>query len=98
MTDSDPEPVTDPRGGEFRSGGLGEPTVVPAGHWTTTGAGRTGVFDRDSTAVSSTEYTDLELTSLVRLGGPDGTGGAGSVLLRASPDTADGYALDLDPS
>ncbi|MFD0341075.1 hypothetical protein ACFVH0_20735 [Streptomyces sp. NPDC127117] len=73
-------------------------TVVPAGHWTTTGAGRTGVFDRDSTAVSSTECTDPELTSLVRLGGPDGTSGAGSVLPRASPHTADGYALDLDPN
>lgn len=98
VTDSDPEQATDPRGGVFRSGGLGELTVVPAGHWTTTGAGRTGFFDRDSTAVSGTEYTDLELTSLVRLGGPDGTGGAGSVLLRASPDTADGYALNLDPN
>ncbi|WP_443064028.1 GH32 C-terminal domain-containing protein [Streptomyces sp. NBC_00376] len=98
VTDTGPEPAAEPRGGEFRSGGLGELTVVPAGHWTTTGAGRTGVFDRDSTAVSSTEYGDLELTSLVRLGGPDGTSGAGSVLLRALPDTADGYALNLDPN
>lgn len=38
VTDSDPEQATDPRGGVFRSGGLGELTVVPAGHWTTTGA------------------------------------------------------------
>ncbi|SCF60655.1 GH32 C-terminal domain-containing protein [Streptomyces sp. Ncost-T10-10d] len=98
VTDSDPEPPETPVGGAFRSGGLGELTVVPAGHWTTTGAGRTGVFDRDSTAVSSTEYGDLELTTQVRFGGPEGTSGAGSVLLRASPDTADGYAVNLDPN
>ncbi|MFC9244809.1 GH32 C-terminal domain-containing protein [Streptomyces sp. NPDC057136] len=98
VTDADPKPVAGPAGGEFRSGGLGSLTVVPAGHWETTGAGRTGVFDRDSTTVSATEYGDLELTTLVRFGGPDGTGGAGSVLLRASPDAADGYAVNLDPN
>ncbi|MET9660717.1 GH32 C-terminal domain-containing protein [Streptomyces sp. NPDC006510] len=98
VTDTGPEPAGAPHGGTFRSGGLGDLTVVPAGHWTTTGAGRTGVFDRDSTAVSSTEYGDLELTSIVRFGGPEETGGAGSVLLRATPDTADGYAVNLDPN
>ncbi|MEE1772557.1 glycoside hydrolase family 32 protein [Streptomyces sp. JV185] len=98
VTDSDPEPAGTSPGGTFRSGGLGDLTVVPAGHWTTTGAGRTGVFDRDSTAVSSTEYGDLELTTLVRFGGPDGAGGAGSVLLRTTPDTTDGYAVNLDPN
>lgn len=92
-----PEPVAGPADGVFRSGGLGGLTVVPAGHWRTTGAGRTGTFDRDSTSVSATEYGDLELTTLVRFGGPDGTGGAGSVLLRASPDAAEGYAVNLDP-
>ncbi|WP_327249659.1 family 16 glycoside hydrolase [Streptomyces sp. NBC_01320] len=35
---------------------------------------------------------------MVRFGGPDGTSGAGSVLLRASADTADGYAVNLDPN
>ncbi|MFE4336305.1 hypothetical protein ACFRQM_45275 [Streptomyces sp. NPDC056831] len=54
-----PQPPTIPSCGEFRSDGLGELTVVPAGHWTTTGAGRTGTFDRDSTAVPSTVYGDL---------------------------------------
>ncbi|WP_413754162.1 hypothetical protein NRF20_40015 [Streptomyces sp. R-74717] len=48
--------------------------------------------------VSSTVYGDLELTTPVRFGGPDGTSGAGSVLLRATPDTADGYAVNLDPN
>ncbi|MGW1653258.1 family 16 glycoside hydrolase [Streptomyces atratus] len=72
--------------------------MVPAGHWTTTGAGRTATFDRDSTAVSSTVYGDLELTTPVRFGGPDRTSGTGSVLLRATPDTADGYAVNLDPN
>ncbi|WP_405392709.1 GH32 C-terminal domain-containing protein [Streptomyces sp. NBC_01102] len=98
VTDTGEETDASPGGGEFRSSGLGDLTVVPAGHWETTGAGRTGVFDRDSTAVSTTEYGDLELTTLVRFGGPDGTSGAGSVLLRASPDTTDGYAVNLDPN
>ncbi|MFE7327847.1 GH32 C-terminal domain-containing protein [Streptomyces sp. NPDC057565] len=98
VTDSAPPTTAIPADGTFRNSGLGPLTVVPAGHWTTTGAGRTGVFDRDSTAVSRTEYGDLELTTLVRFGGPDGTSGAGSVLLRASADTADGYAVNLDPN
>ncbi|MCX4537096.1 GH32 C-terminal domain-containing protein [Streptomyces sp. NBC_00841] len=98
ITDTGPSSPATPADGEFRSGGLGDLTVVPAGHWTTSGAGRTGTFDRDSTAVSSTEYGDLELTTLVRFGGPDGISGAGSVLLRATPDTADGYAVNLDPN
>ncbi|MGW5274975.1 GH32 C-terminal domain-containing protein [Streptomyces sp. NPDC004044] len=98
VTDTDAQAPAATVGGAFRSDGLGDLTVVPAGHWTTTGAGRTGVFDRDSTAVSATEYGDLELTTLVRFGGPDGAGGAGSVLLRATPDTADGYAVNLDPN
>ncbi|MCX4734025.1 hypothetical protein [Streptomyces sp. NBC_01363] len=42
VTDTDPEPPPGPRGGAFRSGGVGDLTVVPAGHWTTTGAGRRG--------------------------------------------------------
>ncbi|MFC9625367.1 hypothetical protein ACFTXM_37195 [Streptomyces sp. NPDC056930] len=62
------------------------------------GAGRTGTFDRDSTAVSSTVYGDLELTTPIRFGGPDGTSGAGSVLLRARPDTADGCAVRTQPT
>ncbi|MGW1107644.1 GH32 C-terminal domain-containing protein, partial [Streptomyces sp. NPDC002540] len=98
VTDTGPKAPAIPAGAAFRSGGLGDLTVVPAGHWTTTGAGRTGVFDRDSTAVSGTEYGDLELTTLIRFGGPDCTSGAGSVLLRATPDTADGYAFNLDPN
>ena len=98
VTDTVPAQAPVPAGAAFRTGGLGDLTVVPAGHWATTGAGRTGVFDRDSTAVSATEYADLELTTLVRFGGPDGTPGAGSVLLRASADAADGYAVNLDPN
>ncbi|MEU9094850.1 glycoside hydrolase family 32 protein [Streptomyces sp. NPDC048428] len=98
VTGDDPATPALQAGGAFRSSGLGDLTVVPAGHWTTTGAGRTGVFDRDSTSVSGTEYGDLELTTLVRFGGPDGTSGAGSVLLRTTPDIADGYAVNLDPN
>ncbi|MFB8141482.1 GH32 C-terminal domain-containing protein [Streptomyces parvus] len=99
VTDRDPDRPAPPAPGEFRSSGLGTPTVVPAGRWTTTGAGRTGQFDRDSTELSSTEYADFELTTLVRFGGPGAAeGGAGSVLLRASADAADGYAVNLDPN
>lgn len=98
VTGEDPATPASPVGGTFRSSGLGDLTVVPAGHWTTTGAGRTGAFDRDTTSVSGTEYGDLELTTLVRFGGPDGTSGAGSVFLRTTPDIADGYAVNLDPN
>ncbi|MDG9685597.1 hypothetical protein QC334_23175 [Streptomyces sp. DH18] len=53
----------------------------------------------DSTALSSTDYGDFELTTLVRFGGPGpADGGAGPVLLRASADAADGYAVSLDPN
>ncbi|MFD4173670.1 GH32 C-terminal domain-containing protein [Streptomyces anulatus] len=99
VTDRDPDRPAPPAPGEFRTSGLGALTVLPAGRWTTTGAGRTGHFDRDSTALSSTEYGDFELTTLVRFGGPGpADGGAGSVLLRASADAADGYAVNLDPN
>ncbi|MFD9605978.1 GH32 C-terminal domain-containing protein [Streptomyces sp. NPDC059970] len=98
VTDTGPDSPATPSGGEFRSGGLGDLTVVPAGHWTTTGADRTGTFDRDSTAVPTTVHGDLERTTPIRFGGPDGTSGAGSVLFRATPDTADVYAVNPDPN
>ncbi|KUO19928.1 GH32 C-terminal domain-containing protein [Streptomyces dysideae] len=86
-----------PTGGEFRSD-LGKLTVTPAGHWSTESAGRAGTFDKDSNAISARTATDLDLTTLVRLGGPDpDTGGALSLLWRASSDGADAYCLNLDP-
>ncbi|MGI5198308.1 GH32 C-terminal domain-containing protein [Streptomyces sp. CA-288835] len=86
-----------PRGGEFRSD-LGKLTVTPAGHWSTDSAGRAGTFDKDSNAMSVRTATDLDLTTLVRLGGPDpDTGGALSLLWRASSDGADAYCLNIDP-
>lgn len=87
-----------PTGAAFRTARLGELDVVPAGHWTVTGAGRTGPFDRDSTTVSATEYGVPELTARVRFGAPDGTSGAGSVLIRASADAAEAHAVNLDPN
>jgi levanbiose-producing levanase len=86
-----------PTGGEFRSD-LGELTITPAGHWSTDSAGRAGAFDQDSNAMSTRTATDLDLTTLVRLGGPDpDTGGALSLLWRASADGSDAYCLNIDP-
>ncbi|MER6714580.1 GH32 C-terminal domain-containing protein [Streptomyces sp. NPDC000877] len=86
-----------PAGGEFRSD-LGELTITPAGHWSTDSAGRAGTFDQDSNAMSTRTATDLDLTTLVRLGGPDpDTGGALSLLWRASADGTDAYCLNIDP-
>lgn len=89
--------VAAPTGGEFRSG-LGNLTITPAGRWSTDSAGRAGSFDKDSNAISSLTATDLDLTTLVRLGGPDpDTGGALSLLWRASSDGTDAYCLNIDP-
>lgn len=89
--------VAAPTGGEFRSD-LGNLTITPAGRWSTSGAGRAGTFDKDSNAISARTATDLDLTTLVRLGGPDpDTGGALSLLWRASSDGADAYCLNIDP-
>ncbi|MEU2503212.1 glycoside hydrolase family 32 protein [Streptomyces sp. NPDC007863] len=85
-----------PPEGEFRTD-LGTPTVLPAGRWEPTGAGLTCVFDRDSDALSTRRFADLELTTLLRLGGADGVRGAASLLWRASADGADGYLLNVDP-
>ncbi|MFI8420121.1 GH32 C-terminal domain-containing protein [Streptomyces sp. NPDC085479] len=85
-----------PPEGAFRTD-LGALTVTPAGRWESTGAGRTCVFDRDSDALSTRRFADLELTTLLRLGGPDGVRGAASLLWRASADGADGYVLNVDP-
>ncbi|WP_330461698.1 GH32 C-terminal domain-containing protein [Streptomyces sp. NBC_00820] len=86
-----------PTGGEFRSD-LGNLTITPAGRWSTDSAGRAGSFDKDSNAISSHTATDLDLTTLVRLGGPDpDTGGALSLLWRASSDGTDAYCLNIDP-
>ncbi|MGX6745482.1 GH32 C-terminal domain-containing protein [Streptomyces xantholiticus] len=83
-------------GGEFRSD-LGELAVTPGGRWEDTGAGHTGTFDRDSDALSTRELTDMDLGVLVRLGGRDGTGGAASLLWRATADGKDAYCLNIDP-
>ncbi|MBT2443265.1 glycoside hydrolase family 32 protein [Streptomyces sp. ISL-36] len=96
LVDPAPAALTPPPTGEFR-GDLGTLGVLPAGHWENTGAGRTGSFDRDSDAISARRFADLELTTLLRLGGPDGTRGAASLLWRASADGADGYCLNIDP-
>ncbi|WP_149830245.1 GH32 C-terminal domain-containing protein [Streptomyces tailanensis] len=86
-----------PTGGEFRSD-LGKLTITPAGRWSTDSAGRAATFDKDSNAISARTATDLDLTTLVRLGGPDpDTGGALSLLWRASSDGADAYCLNIDP-
>jgi levanbiose-producing levanase len=51
------------------------------------GAGRAGTFDQNSNAMSARTATDLDFTTLVRLGGPDpDTGGALSLLRRSSSD------------
>ncbi|MEU6177494.1 GH32 C-terminal domain-containing protein [Streptomyces coeruleorubidus] len=90
-------PTAPAGGGEFRSD-LGKLTVTPAGHWSTDSAGRAGTFDKDSNAISTRTATDLDLTTLVRLGGPDPeTGGALSVLWRSSADGTDAYCLNIDP-
>lgn len=89
--------VSAPTGGEFRSD-LGKLTITPAGRWSTDSAGRAGSFDKDSNAISSRTAADFDLTTLVRLGGPDpDTGGALSLLWRASSDGADAYCLNIDP-
>jgi levanbiose-producing levanase len=86
-----------PTGGEFRSD-LGNLTITPAGRWSTDSAGRTGTFDQDSNAISARTATDLDLTTLVRLGGPaPDTGGALSLLWRASSDGTNAYCLNIDP-
>ncbi|MBM7440485.1 glycoside hydrolase family 32 protein [Streptomyces sp. HB132] len=91
-----PLPAT-PAGGEFRSD-LGKLTITPAGHWSTDSAGHAGTFDKDSNAMSARTATDLDLTTLARLGGPTpGTGGALSLLWRASSDGADAYCVNIDP-
>ncbi|GHJ91588.1 hypothetical protein SNE510_11070 [Streptomyces sp. NE5-10] len=86
----------EPPAGEHRTD-LGTLAVTPAGRWEPTGAGRTGLFDRDSDALSTRRFADLELTTLLRLGGADGVRGAASLLWRASADGADGYVLNVDP-
>jgi levanbiose-producing levanase len=92
-----PLPAAPAAGGEFRSD-LGKLTITPAGHWSTDSAGRAGTFDKDSNAMSARTATDLDLTTLVRLGGPDpDTGGALSLFWRASSDGADAYCLNIDP-
>ncbi|MCX4454795.1 GH32 C-terminal domain-containing protein [Streptomyces sp. NBC_01728] len=89
--------VATPTGGEFRSD-LGNLTITPAGRWSTDSAGRTGTFDQDSNAISARTATDLDLTTLVRLGGPaPDTGGALSLLWRASSDGTNAYCLNIDP-
>ncbi|MBC9725251.1 GH32 C-terminal domain-containing protein [Streptomyces sp. TRM68367] len=89
--------VAGPTGGEFRSD-LGKLTVTPAGHWSTDSAGRAGTFDKDSNAISARTATDLDFNTLVRLGGPDpDTGGALSLLWRASSDGTNAYCLNIDP-
>ncbi|TJZ99047.1 GH32 C-terminal domain-containing protein [Actinacidiphila oryziradicis] len=86
-----------PTGGEFRSD-LGKLTITPAGHWSTDSAGRAGTFDQDSNAMSARTATDVDITTLVRLGGPDpATGGALSLIWRASSDGANAYCLNIDP-
>ncbi|WP_309116558.1 GH32 C-terminal domain-containing protein [Saccharothrix sp.] len=90
-------PVAAPSGGTFRSD-LGTLTTAPAGHWSTDSAGRAGTFDKDSNAMSARTATDLDFTTLVRLGGPGpDTGGALSLLWRASADGTDAYCLNIDP-
>ncbi|MGP3917515.1 glycoside hydrolase family 32 protein [Nonomuraea sp. 10N515B] len=85
-------------GAEFRSN-LGELTVTPAGHWSTDSAGRSGTFDKDSNAMSSRTATNLDFTTLIRLGSPDATtSGALSLLWRASADGNDAYCLNIDPN
>ncbi|MFB7513388.1 GH32 C-terminal domain-containing protein [Streptomyces sp. NPDC056144] len=97
LTDTLPALPAAPPAGEFRTD-LGSLTAVPAGHWEPTGAGHTAVFDRDSDAMSTRRFADLELATLLRLGGPDGTTrGAASLIWRASSDGADGYVLNVDP-
>ncbi|MGI5198349.1 GH32 C-terminal domain-containing protein [Streptomyces sp. CA-288835] len=92
-----PLPAAPAADGEFRSD-LGKLTITPAGHWSTDSAGRAGTFDKDSNAMSARTATDLDLTTLVRLGGPDpDTGGALSLLWRASSDGTDAYCLNIDP-
>ncbi len=82
--------VSAPTGGEFRSD-LGKLTITPAGRWSTDSTGRAASFDKDSNAISARTATDLDLTTLVRLGGPDpDTGGAFS-------DGTDAYCLNIDP-
>ncbi|MFH7340772.1 GH32 C-terminal domain-containing protein [Streptomyces sp. KHY 26] len=90
-------PAAAPTGGQFRTD-LGTLTVTPAGHWSTDSAGRAGSFDADSNAMSARTVKDVDLTTLVRLGGPDpDTGGALSLLWRASADGANTYCLNIDP-
>ncbi|GAA0526550.1 hypothetical protein GCM10010172_03860 [Paractinoplanes ferrugineus] len=90
-------PPAAPAGGRFRSN-LGELMIVPAGHWSTDSAGRCGTFDKDSNAIAARTAGDMDLTTLVRLGGPDPeTGGALSLLWRATADGSAAYCLNIDP-
>ncbi|WP_120520305.1 glycoside hydrolase family 32 protein [Arthrobacter celericrescens] len=91
---------------------LGAYSVVPGGRWESTGAGLAGTFDKDSTAMSPSSFTDVRVQAAVRFGGepfagamrnrdlaPEhGYGGAGSVLLRSSADGSSAYYVNLDPN
>ncbi|HEY5833748.1 GH32 C-terminal domain-containing protein [Streptomyces sp.] len=94
---SDPVlPFTPPAGGEAR-GNLAPYTITPGGSWVVSGAGQTGSFDKDSHAISGQTLADLDLTTDIRTGGPDGTAGAAALVLRASADGRNGYFVNFDP-
>ena len=91
---------------------LGPYSVVPGGRWESTGAGLSGTFDQDSTALGQTTLADVRVQATARFGtvpftgallGQDpaperGYGGAGSILLRSSADGSTAYYVNVDPN
>ncbi|MCU1517369.1 MAG: Levanase, partial [Pseudarthrobacter sp.] len=111
LTDAPPSNVLPAASGTARHN-LGQYTVIPGGKWESTGAGLAGTFDKDSTVMSASSYTDVRLQATVRFGSeafarellsrdlmPEkGYGGAGSMLLRSSADGSSAYYVNLDPN
>ena len=111
LTTAPPSNVLSAAGGTARHN-LGTYSVVPGGKWEGTGAGLAGTFDKDSTAMSASAFTNVRVQATVRFGGeafagemlnrdlaPEkGYGGAGSVLLRSSADGSSAYYVNLDPN
>ncbi|ADX71906.1 levanase [Pseudarthrobacter phenanthrenivorans] len=111
LTGAPPSDVLPAAGGTARHN-LGQFSVVPGGRWENTGAGLAGTFDKDSTALSASSYSNVRVQATVRFGTgafggellnrdlmPEkGYGGAGSVLLRSTPDGSSAYYVNLDPN
>lgn len=93
-----------------QSGGIASKTIVevgsfttnltgwnsmPAPSWTVTGDGISGTFDKDSNYMSGSTGSDFTYEADVKL---DRSGGAGSIIFRATSDGSSGYYFNIDPN